>query len=104
MIFKKKTVDFSGSERFVTILFEEMKIQEDLVWDKYSGELIGFVDRGDINTNFATLKYVEELATHILVFRVEIIVNPLLLALHMLLLQQQMGHPEIVLSSKCTKR
>ena len=30
-----------------------MKIQEDLVWDKYSGELIGFVDLGDTHTNFA---------------------------------------------------
>ena len=36
-----------------------MKIQEDLVWDKYSGELIGFVDLGDINTNYATLKNVK---------------------------------------------
>ena len=74
---RKKTVDFSGPERFVTILFDEMKIQEDLVWDKHSGELIGFVDLGDINTNFATLKDVEELATHILVFLVKSIVNPL---------------------------
>ena len=39
---QKKTVDISGDERFVTILFDEMKIQEDLVWDKYSGELIRF--------------------------------------------------------------
>ena len=54
-----------------------MKIQEDLVWDKYSGELIGFVDLGDINTNYATLKNVEELATHILVFLAKSIVNPL---------------------------
>ena len=38
-----------------------MKIQEDLVWDKYTGELIGFVDLGDIQTNF-----VKELATHVL--------------------------------------
>ena len=74
---KQKTVNFSGAERFITILFDEMKIQEDLVWDKYSGELIGFVDLGDINTNYATLKNVEELATHILVFLVKSIVNPL---------------------------
>ena len=77
MIFEKKPADFSGPERFVTILFDEMKIQEDLVWDKLSGELIGFVDLGDIITNFATLKDVEELATHILVFLVKSIVNPL---------------------------
>ena len=73
----EKTVNFSGPERFVTILFDEMKIQEDLIWDKYSGELIGFVDLGDINTNYATLKNVKELATHVLVFLVKSIVNPL---------------------------
>ena len=54
-----------------------MKIQEDLIWDKYSGELIGFVDIGDINTNYATLKNVKKLATHVLVFLVKSIVNPL---------------------------
>ena len=58
-------------------MFGEMKIQEDLVWDKYSGELIGFVDLGDIHTNFATLDDVKELATHVLVFLVKSIVNPL---------------------------
>ena len=73
----QKIANFSGPERFVTILFDEMKIQEDLVWDKYSGELIGFVDLGDININYATLKNVEELATHILVFLVKSVVNPL---------------------------
>ena len=62
----KKTAGFSGPERYVTILFDEMKIQEDLVWDKHSGELIGFVDLGDINTNYAILKNVTELATHVL--------------------------------------
>ena len=73
----KKTADFSGLECYVTILFDEMKIQEDLVWDKYSGELIGFVDLGDININYATLKNVEKLATHVLVFLVKSIANPL---------------------------
>ena len=48
-----KTSSFQPMERFVSIIFDEMKIQEDLVWDKYSGELIGFVDLGDIHTNFA---------------------------------------------------
>ena len=51
----KKTADFKPHERFVSILFDEMKIQEDLVWDKYSGELISFVDLGDVDVNIATL-------------------------------------------------
>ena len=54
-----------------------MKIQEDLVWDKHTGELIGFVDLGGMNLNYATLKNMTELATHILVFLVKSVVNPL---------------------------
>ena len=71
-----KTSSFQPMERFVSIIFDEMKIQEDLVWDKYSGELIGFVDLGDIHNNFATIDDVKELATHVLVFLVKSIVNP----------------------------
>ena len=71
-----KTSSFQPMERFVYIIFDEMKIQEDLVWDKYSGELIGFVDLGDTH-NFATLDDVKEPATHVLVFLVKSIVNPL---------------------------
>ena len=74
---KQKTAEFSDSERYVIILFDEMKIQEDLVWDKHTGELIGYVDLGDIKLNYATLNDVKELATHILVFLVKSVVNPL---------------------------
>ena len=52
-----------------------MKIQDNLVWDKHSGELIGFVDSGDININHATLENVQKLATHFLVFLVKSVVN-----------------------------
>ena len=45
-----------------------MKSQENLVWDKHSGELIGFVDLGDININYVTLENSQKLATHVLVF------------------------------------
>ena len=72
----KKTAEFKPEERFVSILFDEMKFQEDLLWDKYSGELIGFVDLGDIQANFATFKDVKELVTQVLVFLVKSIVNP----------------------------
>ena len=56
---------------------DEIKIQEDLVWDKHSGELIEFVDLGEININFATLQNVQKLATHVLVLLVKRVVNPL---------------------------
>ena len=59
-----KTESFSGPERFVAILFDEMKVQEDLVWDKNTGELIGFVDLGEISVNYATLQDCKELAIH----------------------------------------
>ena len=73
----KKTVSFSQIERYVTILFDEMKIQEKLVWDKHSGELIGFLDLGDININYATLENAQKLATRVLVFLVKSVVYPL---------------------------
>ena len=55
-----KTELFSESERYITILFNEMKIQEDPMWDEHIGELVGFVDLGDMKLNYATV-----LATHI---------------------------------------
>ena len=73
----KKTASFSEIERYVTILFDEMKNQKNLVWGKHSGELIGFVDLGDINVSFVTLKNTQTLATHVLVFLVKSVVNPL---------------------------
>ena len=74
---KKKIEGFSPAEKFVGIQFDEMKIQEDLVWDKHTGDLIGFVDLGDDNVNFATLKDQKCLASHVLVFLIRSIVNPL---------------------------
>ena len=73
----KKTASSSENEGYVTILLDKMKIQEDLVWDKDSGELTGFVDLGDIYTNYVILKSVEKLANHVLFGLVKSIVNPL---------------------------
>ena len=65
---KDKVKQFSEIEKFVVLLFDEMKIQENLVWDKHTGELVGYVDLGDIELNYATLKKPEDIATHVLVF------------------------------------
>ena len=73
----KKTADFSDGEKNVVLLLDEMKIQENLVWDKHSGELIGYVDLGDEELNHATLEKVESVATHLLVFMLRGIVNPI---------------------------
>ena len=45
-----------------------MKISSNLVFDKHSGELIGYMDLGDPDGNFATLEKEDNLATHALSF------------------------------------
>ncbi len=74
---QSKTSNFTACERYIIISFDEMKIQEDLVWDKNSGELIGFIDLGDAEINYATLDKSNKLATHVLVFLIKSVVNPL---------------------------
>jgi hypothetical protein len=36
-------------EKYVSVTFDEMHIRADLVYEKNSGELVGFIDVGDIN-------------------------------------------------------
>ena len=48
-----------------------------MVWDKHIGDLIGYVDLGNTELNYATLKKSEEVASHVLVFLVRSIVNPM---------------------------
>ena len=73
---KQKTEDFSGQERYMTILIDKMKIQ-DLVLEENSRELIGFIDLGDEDLNFSTFKDTSQIATHVLVFLIRSIINPL---------------------------
>ena len=73
----QKVNGFSAAEKYVCILMDEMKIQENLVWDKHSGHLIGFVDLGDIKLNYACLQKTHKIASHVLVFLIRSIVNPL---------------------------
>ena len=49
---------------------DEMKIQENLVFDKTSGELIGFIDLGDPLTTFANTDEETPIASHALAFLV----------------------------------
>ena len=48
--------------------FDEMKTQENLVWFKQTGDLIGFVDLGDVNLNYETLQEINVIASHVPVF------------------------------------
>ena len=54
----------------------EMKIQENLVWDNHAGDLIGYVDFGDAELNYAALQKSTDIATHVLVFLLRSVVNP----------------------------
>ena len=47
--FEAKVKDLPESKRYVTLLIDEMKIKEDLVFDKHSCTMIGFVRLGSIN-------------------------------------------------------
>ena len=71
-------------DKYTVLLFDEMKIKEDLVFDKHTCELIGFVDLGEINnildrlesqcdhdTNDSEIPFnVSDIATHMLQFMV----------------------------------
>ena len=43
-------------QRYVLLILDEMHIREDLVFDKHSGELIGFVNLGDINQHLVAFE------------------------------------------------
>ena len=40
----KTTSSLQGYQRFIYLSFDEIKIQETLIFDKYTGDLVGFVD------------------------------------------------------------
>ena len=65
----EKTSNFSGIQKYVAVIMDEMKIQENLVFDKTSGELIGFIDLGDPLTTIANTEETP-IASHALAFLV----------------------------------
>ena len=46
------------------------------MWSKHTGDLIGFVDLGDMNLNYATIQETNATASHVLVFLLRSVVNP----------------------------
>ena len=71
----EKVKHFSDNKKVFVMLMDEMKIQENLVWDKHTGNLIGYVDFGDAELNYATLQKSTDIATHVLVL-LRSVVNP----------------------------
>ena len=62
------TESYFDVQRYVVLLFDEMKVMSNLVLDKVTGELIGFTDLGDPDLNFGVLEKSDEIATHALAF------------------------------------
>ncbi len=67
---KDITTQLFDVQRYVALSFDEMKIQSNLVFDKHSNELIGFVDLGDEVSNSAAFDTLTAIATHVLAFMV----------------------------------
>eukprot|EP00112_Aurelia_sp_Birch-Aquarium-sp1_P019875 Seg500.5 transcript_id=Seg500.5/GoldUCD/mRNA.D3Y31 product="DNA transposase THAP9" pseudo=true protein_id=Seg500.5/GoldUCD/D3Y31 len=61
------TTNLSNVQRYIVLMFDEVKIKNNLVWDKHSGQLIGFMDLGDPDLNFVSAEKEIPLATHMLV-------------------------------------
>ena len=56
---KESAIDsLPESRRYVVLIVDEMKIKEDLVYDKYAGHLIGFTSLGEVNDQLMKLEQV----------------------------------------------
>ena len=64
-----RTKFFTDLEKWVVVMFDEMKIKCNLVFNKHSEKLIGFVDLGDPQINYATFDEIQP-ASHVLAFYV----------------------------------
>ena len=63
-------------QKFVCLLFDEVRVKEQLVYDKYTSQIIGFVDLGEVNNELLDMERSEKgevhqcVAKNILVFMV----------------------------------
>lgn len=80
-VLKSETSSYFNVQRYIVLLFDEMKVNANLVLDKATGELIGFTDLGDPELNFAALEKVDVIASHALVFLVRGVCTELKFAL-----------------------
>ena len=64
------TSDFGGIQQYIGIIFDEMKIRNDLVFDKMSGQLIGYVDLGDPVIDYVSFEDNTQFAQYALVFMI----------------------------------
>ena len=53
-LFKEaKVKEVADHQKYIALIFDEVKIKEDLVYNKHTGEMIGFVNVTDINQHLA---------------------------------------------------
>ena len=64
-------------QKHMVVVFDEMRIKEDLVYEKHSGQVVGFVNLGVVNNQLSELERAykseqqrPEIATHMLVLMV----------------------------------
>ena len=81
-LFKEaKIEELADHQKYIALIFDEVKIKEDLVYNKHTGEMIGFVNVTNINQHLTTFEQHcksginpetphHNLATHMLVFMV----------------------------------
>ena len=74
---ESRVSDLPENRSFCALLVDEMKLKENLVYDKFEGEIIGFTDLGNVNNEILNLERQSEgdaehppIAKHLLVFMV----------------------------------
>ena len=68
-LLKSIVKDYTGTAKYIVLVFDEMKMKGRLVFDRYTGKLIGFTSLGDPELDFATFEELQ-LATHVLAFMI----------------------------------
>ena len=55
MMKEAKMDELEDWQKYVAVVFDEVKIKEDLVYNKHTSEIIGFLDLGDVNNQLDSL-------------------------------------------------
>ena len=71
-LFAEVSPSLPSSRRYISIIIDEMKIKEGLVFNKHSGKIIGFTSLGDINDELSRIQNDDQpqVAKHVLVLMV----------------------------------
>jgi len=73
----KSAENLKGYQRYIVLSFDEIKVQSDLVFDKYTEKLIGYVDLGNPELNYSCFNDVDNIAKHALVYYVRALASDL---------------------------